>query len=47
MSDGAVLECRSVVRRFREGDSMLEVLSGVDLVMDKGERVAIIGDRPH
>ena len=43
MSDGAVLECRSVVRRFREGDSMLEVLSGVDLVINKGERVAIIG----
>jgi lipoprotein-releasing system ATP-binding protein len=43
MSNGAVLECRSVVRRFREGDSMLEVLSGVDLVINKGERVAIIG----
>ena len=43
MSNGVVLECRSVVRRFREGDSMLEVLSGVDLVINKGERVAIIG----
>jgi len=43
MSNGAVLECRSVIRRFREGDSMLEVLSGVDLVINKGERVAIIG----
>ncbi len=43
MSDNAVLECRSVVRRFREGSSMLEVLSGVDLTIDKGERVAIIG----
>jgi lipoprotein-releasing system ATP-binding protein len=43
MSNGAVLECRAVVRRFREGDSMLEVLSGVDLVINKGERVAIIG----
>lgn len=43
MSDNAVLECRSVVRRFREGSSMLEVLAGVDLVINKGERIAIIG----
>jgi lipoprotein-releasing system ATP-binding protein len=39
----AVLECRSVVRRFREGDSMLEVLSGVDLTVHAAERLAIIG----
>jgi lipoprotein-releasing system ATP-binding protein len=39
----AVLECRSVVRRFREGDSTLEVLSGVDLVVRSAERLAIIG----
>jgi lipoprotein-releasing system ATP-binding protein len=38
-----VLECRSVVRRFREGDSTLEVLSGVDLVVKPSERLAIIG----
>ena len=38
-----VLECRSVTRRFREGDSMLEVLSGVDLDVGEAERVAIIG----
>jgi lipoprotein-releasing system ATP-binding protein len=40
---GAVLECRSVIRRFREGDSTLEVLSGVDLVVKPSERLAIIG----
>jgi lipoprotein-releasing system ATP-binding protein len=39
----AVLECRSVVRRFREGDSMLEVLSGIDLAVNAAERLAIIG----
>jgi lipoprotein-releasing system ATP-binding protein len=39
----AVLECRSVARRFREGGSVLEVLSGVDLRVDAAERVAIIG----
>ena len=38
-----VLECRSVIRRFREGDSVLEVLSGVDLTIEPAERVAIIG----
>ena len=27
----AVLECKSVIRQFREGASTLEVLSGVDL----------------
>lgn len=46
MSDAnsnGVLICRSIVRRFREGDSTLEVLSGVDLVVQKSERLAIIG----
>ena len=38
-----VLECRGVVRRFREGGSVLEVLSGVDLEVGPAERVAIIG----
>lgn len=43
MSDTAVLQCNSVVRRFREGSSTLEVLSGVDLTVRTGERLAIIG----
>jgi len=38
-----VLECRSVVRRFREGRSTLEVLKGVTLSVAAAERVAIIG----
>lgn len=38
-----VLECRRVIRRFREGSSVLEVLSGVDLTIEPAERVAIIG----
>ncbi|MEX0975980.1 MAG: lipoprotein-releasing ABC transporter ATP-binding protein LolD [Woeseia sp.] len=41
--EAPVLECRSVVRRFREGSATLEVLSGVDLEIRKAERVAIIG----
>jgi lipoprotein-releasing system ATP-binding protein len=43
MTDDIVLECRAVVRRFREGGSTLEVLSGVDLSVRKGERLAIVG----
>lgn len=38
-----VLECHGVARRFREGGSVLEVLGGVDLVVQPAERVAIIG----
>lgn len=38
-----VLECRDVVKRFREGDAMLEVLSGADLSVRRGERLAIVG----
>lgn len=38
-----VLICRNVVRRFLEGDSTLEVLSGVDLNVAPAERLAIIG----
>lgn len=45
MTDSAhtVLQCRGVVRRFSEGGSLLEVLSGVDLEVEAAERVAIIG----
>ena len=38
-----VLQCRSIVRRFDEGGSTLEVLSGVDLSVEPAERMAIIG----
>ena len=38
-----VLNCRDVVRRFREGSSTLEVLSGVNLDVRSAERLAIIG----
>ncbi len=44
MNDSSeVLICRSIVRRFREGNSTLEVLSGVDLTVREAERVAVIG----
>lgn len=38
-----VLECRNVVRVFREGASTLQVLRGVSLAVQPAERVAIIG----
>lgn len=38
-----VLDCRNVVRRFKEGASTLEVLRGVNLKVQPAERVAIIG----
>jgi lipoprotein-releasing system permease protein len=43
MTDIPVLTCRGIARRFREGDSTLEVLRGVDLSVHAAERVAIIG----
>lgn len=42
-SSSDILICRSVVRRFLEGESTLEVLSGVDLSVQESERIAIIG----
>lgn len=43
--DGAksVLLCKSVIKRFNEGASQLEVLSGVELDVRPNERLAIIG----
>jgi lipoprotein-releasing system ATP-binding protein len=38
-----VLECRGIARHFTEGDSVLEVLSGIDLEIQAAERVAIVG----
>jgi lipoprotein-releasing system ATP-binding protein len=39
----AVLRARGVQRSFREGTARLEVLTGVELSVDRGERLAIIG----
>ncbi|MFQ5549164.1 MAG: lipoprotein-releasing ABC transporter ATP-binding protein LolD [Woeseia sp.] len=38
-----VLEGSAIVRRFEEGGSTLEVLSGVDLSVGAAERLAIVG----
>ena len=43
MNNGPVLQCRDVTRTFSEGPLEVEVLSGVELSVAAGERVAIIG----
>ncbi|KHD08397.1 lipoprotein ABC transporter ATP-binding protein [Candidatus Thiomargarita nelsonii] len=39
----AVLNCQNVHKSFKEGSLSVDVLSGVDLSVDQGEQVAIIG----
>src|SRR5262245_31912539 len=43
MSDAAALECRGVVKSFRQGPTLLPVLRGVDLKVARGERIAVLG----
>jgi lipoprotein-releasing system ATP-binding protein len=43
MSDSAALQCNGVVKSFRQGPTTLPVLRGVDLVVGRGERVAVRG----
>jgi len=43
MSDAAALECRGVVKSFHQGPTLLPVLRGIDLVVARGERIAILG----
>lgn len=38
-----VLECKGLSKSFREGADALEVLRGVTLSVDRGERLAIVG----
>ena len=42
-SSDTVLEARDVRRAFRQGPIDLEVLKGINLVVNAGERIAIIG----
>jgi len=38
-----ILQCQSVTKRYSQGDLDVEVLKGVDLIINEGERVAIMG----
>ena len=42
--ENIVLQCRGLFKRYNEGPSQLEVLSGVDITVNCGERVAIVGE---
>lgn len=42
-NEQTVLRCAGVQRRFTEGDNVLEVLRGVNLSIERGERIAIVG----
>lgn len=44
MSDESPLACSGLIKRFAEGRDELQVLSGVDLAVASGERLAIIGE---
>ena len=43
MSEVAALDCRGVVKSFRQGPTLLPVLRGVDLTVERGERIAVLG----
>jgi lipoprotein-releasing system ATP-binding protein len=43
LKEGAVLQCRALGKRYIEGPQSVEVLSGVELSLQPGERVAIVG----
>jgi lipoprotein-releasing system ATP-binding protein len=39
----AVLSCQALCKHFQQGDTRVDVLKGVDLAIQRGERVAIVG----
>ena len=43
MSDKAVLSCRDLGKSYEEGPESVVVLSGLQLELQAGERVAIVG----
>jgi lipoprotein-releasing system ATP-binding protein len=42
MSEAAALRLEGIERRYGRGDTIIEVLSGADLVLQPGESVALI-----
>lgn len=43
MNDQTVLRCQALTKRYQDADREVEVLKGVDLTVEKGESISIIG----
>lgn len=43
MNNSVILQCRQLTMRYQQGELDVEVLKGVDLAINAGERVAIMG----
>ncbi|MBD3609117.1 MAG: hypothetical protein HUJ30_01055 [Gammaproteobacteria bacterium] len=43
MSNDDVIACHSLVKEFTEGPSAVSVLKGIDLAIQQGKRVALVG----
>ncbi|MCK5120773.1 MAG: lipoprotein-releasing ABC transporter ATP-binding protein LolD [Methylococcales bacterium] len=43
MNNSVILQCQKLTMRYQQGDLDVEVLKGVDLSINAGERVAIMG----
>ncbi|OQW70050.1 MAG: lipoprotein releasing system, ATP-binding protein [Proteobacteria bacterium ST_bin11] len=43
MNNAIVLQCQQITKRYEQGDLNVEVLRGVDLAIQAGQRVAIMG----
>lgn len=43
MNNSAILQCQQLAMRYQQGDLDVNVLKGVDLTINAGERVAIMG----
>lgn len=43
MSDHAVLHCTGLSKSFREGDLHVDVLNGIDMRVERGEQLAVVG----
>lgn len=43
MTDNAIIQCRHLAKRFSDGDLETDVLTDINLSVNKGDRLAIVG----